>query len=431
MPLNSHVLCLLDEPFTLECYHPFRRRFLMKVENEAEFKLWADVLEKCCESADGRKIVDDEVALASYDEAFDETRSPLSVPYYQTFGGSEEDRITDLLMMHVKRVHLTPIFAGLQAPSASLRVTLHGKVIDVVRGIVSGAATAAWRAVYGATQASRPKIEEALGKVVDPIRTTEATLTEKGTEKTLGAINPVREKALNPLSSLLVKVVLGDTVKSYSAVEKIFRERTDAYIEKCAGKADALDANFDSLKSEARYRNVMDPSFSCLGSLLSPLPELVAKIPGVGGEITGVVDKVAEVLSLRDYVYGTEDSLSVITKQAFFTFKEDAKRIAGEGKSVQDAAIDAQKATLEKFRHDANLDITGRLRAFLGGGIGSVVKDQLLSLCAPLVEPLDSVIPEAVREFVSASKILDKILENVVSDVTEKAIEEIAKDIKL
>lgn len=418
------------EPFTLECYHPFRRRFLLKLENEAEFKLWGDLIEKVCEKADGRKL-EDEVALEAYDSAFDDVRSGLYVSVKSVYKGTEEDRLTDMLMEHVKNQHLLHVFRGLNAPNTSMKVTLRGKIIDLVRGTVSAATSAAWKSVRSATEAARPKIEESLAKVVAPVRETQATLTEKGKEKTLSTITPVREKALEPVGALLAKIVLPDTLKSFGALEAIFKERTDAYIAGCEGKAPNLDAKFGELKTTARAHDSMRSSFEFLDHLLSPLSELVAKVPGGHGEqVAGVIGKLTDILDLRTYVYGTQDALSAITKKAFFTFKEDTKAIAEKGKSLQDAAVEAQKNTIEKLRHDARLDVVGRVRGFLDVGVGSVVKDKLLEACSPLVAPLDELIPESVREFFSASKILDGILSGVSNDVVGSVIKTVAGEIK-
>lgn len=418
------------EPFTLELYNAYRRRFLLKLENEADYKVWADVLEKCCDNADGRKCVDDEVCVSAYDTAFDETRADMNVISVMTFGGTEEDRLTDLLMEHVKNRHLASVFSSLNAPAVSMKVTMRGKILDVVRGIVNGSVVTMWKGLKASTDKMRPTVEGALDKVTTPVREAQSSLTEKAKEKTLDTIRPVQEKALQPIAAFLAKLVLPSTTKSFASIEGIFKERTDAYIKSCEGKVGNLDANFANLKCESRYISVMHPSFDCLSNLLEPFSAIVSKVPGVGDDISGVIDKLSGIVSLKSYVYETQDSLSNITKKAFLTFKEDTKKIASAGKDMSDAATEAQKNTLEKLRHDARLDVIARIGAFLTNGVGSLVKDKLAGVCSPLIEPLESLIPDVARDFLSISKILDGVLDGVTGDVVSKTVGAVSGDIK-
>lgn len=61
--------------------------------------------------------------------------------------------------------------------------------------------------------------------------------------------------------------------------------------------------------------------------------------------------------------------------------------------------------------------------AFLDEGLGGVLKDAVVGACQPLLEPLDALIPEAVKEFISVGGCFEEVLENILGDVSSGAVD--------
>lgn len=70
------------EPLTIECFHPTRRRWLIKCTDEDQFASWSTMFEVCAQRNSARTLTDP-LKIAAFGAAFAAARLPLNVPISQ------------------------------------------------------------------------------------------------------------------------------------------------------------------------------------------------------------------------------------------------------------------------------------------------------------------------------------------------------------
>lgn len=66
------------EPFTIECYHAARRRWLIKCKDEEDFNTWVAVLKEAAERCKGRTLTDP-LKIKAFDSGFLATQMDLEI----------------------------------------------------------------------------------------------------------------------------------------------------------------------------------------------------------------------------------------------------------------------------------------------------------------------------------------------------------------
>lgn len=70
------------EAMTIECFHPSRRRWLIKCNSTEDFAAWSEMFQICAQRCTSRTLKDP-VRQHAFDDAFAESRLSLNVPRNQ------------------------------------------------------------------------------------------------------------------------------------------------------------------------------------------------------------------------------------------------------------------------------------------------------------------------------------------------------------
>ena len=76
------------EAMTIECFHPTRRRWLIKCSSAEDFEVWSAMFTVCAQRCTGRTLKEP-ARIEAFDQAFAQARLALNVPRSQVRGSGE------------------------------------------------------------------------------------------------------------------------------------------------------------------------------------------------------------------------------------------------------------------------------------------------------------------------------------------------------
>jgi hypothetical protein len=102
-------------PFTLELHHHRRRSYFIQASNEEEFKQWSEQFKTCCRRAYGLKN-QEFCHKKAFNEAIRKTRWELGRWGWWSYGGSEEQILSDLISDELDYSVMYKIYGKIQGP---------------------------------------------------------------------------------------------------------------------------------------------------------------------------------------------------------------------------------------------------------------------------------------------------------------------------
>lgn len=400
--------------FMIECYRNNQRRWLFQCKDQEEFDEWVDVLRVACRKAKGRSETDP-VIIAAYDKAFEALRSTLWVPWWKRYEGSEADMLGELMSDDIIRNDLDEVFSKIEGP-AKVRMMAVSKIEDAVRSVVGGIVGAGWKAARVGLDKIKPKVQEVAEKGVGPVVEAKGKMEETVTEKTSSQLQPVREKVLQPVAQKILDVAVKPVAAAFKKVWPVVKEKTEAWIQAVKAKGDDLTAGSRSLASSHNDRRALRSVFESLSEISDLIKEALKALAGELGDLAETI-----ISTVLDWIGAVEDALKTLIQNANFTFSKTVTEKSAEG-GVDGAATEATKEVEEKTAHDAKVIMTGQIENLLSSVLDVSVKAKALSICEPIVTPLDSMIPDPVKDFISVESVLDEVLSKIVSDLVNQTV---------
>jgi hypothetical protein len=109
-----------------EVHHYRRRCYFIHAENQEEKEEWGKVFKMCCRHCYGFNNKDP-VAVAAFKAAIRKTRWELGRWGYWTYGGTEEQVLSDLIVDELNWTVMRDIYYSIKGPY-SVRITIRNKV---------------------------------------------------------------------------------------------------------------------------------------------------------------------------------------------------------------------------------------------------------------------------------------------------------------
>eukprot|EP00051_Salpingoeca_urceolata_P026309 m.476829 g.476829 ORF g.476829 m.476829 type:complete len:563 (-) comp20666_c0_seq1:150-1838(-) len=401
--------------FMIECFRNNQRRWLIQCKDAAEFDEWSEMLTTCCRKAKGRTETDP-VIISAFDKAFAALRGSLNVPAWNKYDGGETEMLGELLSDDIVRNDLKPVFDKVEgAPKIKMMVV--GKIEDVVRSIVGGIVGAGWKAARVGIDKAKPKIEETAAKGLGPVAEAKAKVEATVTEKTTAKIEPIREKVLQPVADKIVGVAVQPVAAAFKKVAPVVAAKTKEYIEAVKAKANDLTAGKKKLANAHNNRSVMGPVFESLKDIVNKAKEALKALPGDAADL---LEKIVAVIV--EWIGKVEDAIKSLFRNAAYTFTKRTEEKAAD-KSVEAVEAEVDAEVQEKTKHDAKVALTQQLEGLLTSVLDASLKAKALEACAPIISPLDSLIPDPVKDFISVEGVFDDVLGSVVESTVNKTIE--------
>jgi len=206
--------------YTIELHHERRRCYFIQAENEEEYKQWLEQFKTCCWRAYGYTN-EDPVHQGAFDGAVRNTRWELGRWGWWSWGGTEEQILTDLIGDQIDWAIMGRIYAKITGPW-SVRNAVRNQVLKAIDKAISAAVKPAWTAMATAVKELRNKIEPTIKEMVDPIAKAEGEIMDKIKGAVMSLIEPLLKEHVTPHLGKILDVLKSPMTEGYDSVAHIF-----------------------------------------------------------------------------------------------------------------------------------------------------------------------------------------------------------------
>jgi len=384
--------------WTLELHHERRRCYFLQCENEEEFKKWSEQFKTCCWRAYGYNN-DDPVHVTAFDEAVRKTRWELGRWGWWSWGGSEEQILSDLISDQIDWAVMGRVYSKITGPW-SVRYAIRNQVLKAIDKAVGAAVKPAWAAMDTAVKELRTKIEPTIKEMVDPIGKAEAEIIEKIKNAVMSQIEPILKEHVTPHLSKIVEVIKAPMNQGYDECFHIFEEHVSKWEPKGTTREELLKSFYDLDWLPRSWR--MWPATDKLSVMYDPLWALHVIFPDIYPWST---------------VWDGQDELRKRTDNAIYTWEERLlAAVEAEGGDPKTHAEKLKALVLADFKEDAQKSVGFYYHAIMKKIVLPPFEALVVPACKALLEPLDEAVPEPMKQFINIMKMFEDVYNGVIDD---------------
>lgn len=247
-----------------------------------------------------------------------------------------------------------------------------------VNAAVKTAVLGGWKGMKTAMDGSRPMMETGIKGALGPINDGKKTLNGKASEACSSVVSPIMKTAVESKLNPVLGKISGPCAAGYVEAVTFFATKAKEVRDKTKADGSTLDTNV-----KAAYWDAWNQSIEALEPLLDAL--------GSVGDALG--DFPAE-----DIVVQIRDQMKILIKKGLSTM---AEAISGDAKKSPD---EAYTETLAKVVNDAKIFLNETMSAVLAGLIKPQFDGEVKPLCLEPIAPLNDMIPEPVKAFVTIER---------------------------
>jgi hypothetical protein len=390
-------------PFTIEIHHSRRRTYYVKAENEEQFKEWCDMFRSCCRNAYGLKNKD-VVHEQAFHEAVRRTRWELGRWGWWTYGGSEDQILSDLIADQIDWVVMGRVYSKITGPWV-IRNKIRDQVLKTLDTFISAAVAPSWKAMDTTVGELRPKIEPTIKEMVDPIGKLERELIDKLKAGAMSVIKPILEEHVNPHLSKIVEVIKSPMADAYTDAYKIWDEKVAAFSAK--GTADEVKKEFKHLDS---IPSSWDIYKACqkVDVMYEPLWAMNVIFPDIWP---------------WSLIWYAHDDVRGRTDNAVYTFEHkiskaleknpEATKEEGAAKELYNTK---RAKVMEKFKHDGEKATVEYYAEIIKRIVFPPFNKLVIPACKELIEPVADLIPEPMKQFVDPYRLFDELINGIIDE---------------
>lgn len=386
-------------PNTMELHHSRRQTYMIKVDDAAEFKKWVEQMRTCAWRARGWKNKD-EVHIKAFERAIRETRWKLGRWGWWSYGGTEEQILSDLISDELDWAIMGRVYSKITG-SWTVRNAMRNQVIKIIDKLVIAAVSPAWAGMDKTVTELRPKIEPKINELVAPVGEAKLAMMTKIKDACMSVVTPILEEHVIPHLAKIVEVI-------QSPVNDAFKESYKLFDEEWIGKFEPK-STADENKKEFRHLDYYPWSWKFY-------------------DVTRQVDVMYEPLWALHIIFAdiypwsliwtAHDVLRTKADNAIYTYeqlllKEQAEN---EGADIKAISSKVKDQVLEQFKEDGTLARILYYKDILMAIVMPPFNKLVFPAAEALLEPLNSAIPDPVKEFLDINDLFQQVVTSVVEE---------------
>jgi len=383
---------------TFEVHHYRRRCYFIKTENEEQFKEWVETFRTVCRSAYGFRNKE-WVHEHAFREAVRRTRWSLGRWGWWSYGGSEEQVLSDLIADQIEYAVMGRIYSKISGPW-TIRWTVRNQIMKTLDSIISAGVGPAWKAMSTTVEELRPKIEPKVRELVDPIGKAEAEIMDKIKSAVMSVLNPLIEQHISPHLAKIMEIIQSPMTEAYDESYKLFTEQIDKFEVK--SPKDELVKGFRQL-DWFKYSWDMYNSTRKIDILYEPLWALNIIFPDIWP---------------WTLIYRGHDELRRTMDNAMYTFEFNLLKANEEN----EAALSEGKALADRIKTQvlADYQFDGKLKtvAWYCEIMKAIVFPPFEAVAGPatdaLLGPISEAIPDPMKQFIDIQQMFTDLLNGIV-----------------
>jgi len=383
---------------TFEVHHYRRRCYFIKTETEEEFKDWVDTFKTVCRNAYGFRNKE-WVHEHAFQEAIRRTRWTLGRWGWWSYGGSEEQVLSDLIADQVEYAVMGRIYSKITGPW-TIRWTVRNQVMKSLDTLIGAGVAPAWKAMSSTVESLRPTIEPKIKELVDPIGKAEAEVMDKIKNAVMSVLDPLIEQHINPHMGKIMEIIQSPMTEAYDESYNLFGQQIDKFevknpkdeMVKGFRNLDWFKSSWDMYNSTRKIDILYDPLWA--------LHIVFADIYPWG------------------MIYRGHDELRRTMDNAMYTF--EAKLLKAHEEN--EASLNEGKALADRFKAEVLEDykFDGKLKTveWYCHVIKAIIMPPFEAVAGPatdaLLSPLSEAIPEPMKQFLDPQQMFTDLLHSIV-----------------
>jgi len=383
---------------TMELHHSRRQTYYIHVADDDEFKKWVEQLRTCAWRAYGFKNKD-EVHIAAFEAAIRETRYKLGRWGYWSYGGTEEQILSDLIADELDWTVMGKIYSKLNG-SWTVRNAVRNQVLKTIDKLVLAAVTPAWKAMDATVKELRPKIEPKIKPLIEPVGKAKLEMMTKIKDACMSVINPILKEHVVPHLSKIVEVIQSPMTEAFSDSLKYFDEEVIGKFE-VKGTVDENKKEFTKLDWFPYSWKMYD----------------ITRKTDVMYDPLWALHIIFEDIYPWSLIWTAHDELRSKMDNAIYTFEQKLiEEQSGEQKDMKACVDKVKHLVLADYQHDGNLAKMIYYRDILKQIVMPPFNKLVFPAAEALLEPLNAVIPEPVKEFLDINEMFQRIVESIIEE---------------
>jgi len=385
-------------PNTMELHHSRRQAYYIHLEDTEEFKKWLQQMRTCAWRAYGFKNKDP-VHTAAFHEAIRATRSKLGRWGWWSFGGTEEQVLSDLISDEIDWTVMGKVYSKLNG-SWTVRNAIRTQVLKAIDKLVIAGVTPAWKAMSSAVEELRPKIEPKIKEVVEPIGKAKLEVKTKIKDACMSIINPLLQEHVVPHLSKVVAVIQSPMTEAFDESFKLWNEEV---IGKFTPK-DSVEEN----KKEFRNLDYFPHSWKMYD---------ITRKTDVMYDPLWALNVIFDGISPWSLIWKSHDVLREKMDNAIYTYEQKLLEAqGGEEKDIKGASEKIRASVFEDFKHDAKIARVKWYRHIIKQIVMPPFNKVIFPATEAALDPLNSAIPDPMQQFLDINEMFESIVVGIIDD---------------
>lgn len=394
---------------TIELYHWKRRSWYIQCANEEEKQEWIEQFKTCCRRAYGLKNKEF-VHEYAFRFAVRKTRWELGRWGWWSYGGTEEQILSDLVSDQIDYAVMSKIYGKIQGPWM-IRQKIRESVMKSIDSAVSAAVTPAWKAMAAAVAEIRPKIEPTIKEKAIEIFKIEDELVEKMKEGAMTIINPILDEHVSPHLQKVLDIIKSPVRESYDICFELFLDRLNKH--EFRGTPDEIKRNFWSLDW---YPRSWDTYKACkpLDAMYDPLWALQA--------IFSDIYPWSLIWYAQDAIRGRmDDAFYTLEEKLMAALKEDAT-LGNSLDTMGPLIAKLKEEVMEDYKHDAAIHTNEFYCKIIKKIVFPPFSKLVIPACKTIIDPISDLVPGPFKDIIDPSKMFEDLIEGIIDESIKSVV---------
>lgn len=356
----------------LEAYYESdlaKRVYQFKVENAEDRTKWVTAFKGACCNAPN-PMHKDPARAGAFADMWLALEAKQGYHWSEMYvSGSEQDMLAYHLFQRVDHEILRDVFSNISGGDFLVK-----KITNTIRSTVGKtigtAVDGAWKAVSAGVDAAQDTVKAKIKDGYAPIAKTEADVKAKAEGGVNGAISPILSGLLGPIKELM-QLLLTPLTLMYKGVIELFCKTPELLSKGMLG----------GILEGVDFQAILDAAMKLLPNL------------GTLGNIIAMV---------------VESCGGLLTRASWHYNKKDGKNLAITGR---------------KLLFDMLREIRNMVRFFVETLVSNPMSEKLGEIIEAAAAPLEELIPDAVKEFLSPTDFCQEIADSVIGEQVEAVVD--------
>ncbi|XP_027056438.1 PH domain-containing protein DDB_G0267786-like [Pocillopora damicornis] len=390
---------------TFEVSHSRRRSYLITAENDEDKHAWIEAFKVCCRKAEGLKS-EDAVGRAAFKVALWKTYWRYRVE------GTEEQVLSDILVDRINYRVMSDVYAEIRG-GWTMKQKIREQVVKTLDSLVMAMVIPSWKGMQESSQQMKTALEPTIKDKKDELAAVQRKVMWDLSELLKSTVEKVlkdMEETMKEMSNLLRTRM----EQGLAELRKIFIKKIDEVIEKAKNTNEieaSLPSFFQTLDRAPRSLSVLYDALVCIRFVSALHEKFHERINKLNGHL------VTDIGS---------DKLAQLLDSAMFTFEERLNEgISGtDAKANGETAADIMKVVKEEVLLKYDEDQKVVLEEYLMESMLCMLVPHTHSftdeVCKPMIKPVESSIPDPLRQAISLNDKYDTYVETSLRDTIKK-----------